>query len=81
MAEQVDLGRVKPWAGHHDHSAQHCAAGDRMMLRLVDELRLARKVVEEARVLSETLRSGETWLTELARLLVAIEVYDQAGTP
>jgi hypothetical protein len=53
---------------------------DRELLTLVAEVPHARNVIEASRMLGEALRSGSSFFTELARLLVAIEAYDQAGS-
>jgi hypothetical protein len=57
------------------------AANPATALALVAELRAAREVVEASRPATVAARSGKSWFVELAKLLVAIEVYDQAVAP
>jgi hypothetical protein len=45
---------------------------------LVAEVRAAREVVEASRVVADAARSGGSWLTELAKLIVVLDAYDQA---
>jgi hypothetical protein len=86
-AERVDLDDVqanleqvrRPDVYTNSKRLQELEAAIPTALAVVAELQVARKAVEAARVLGEALRSGGPWSTELARLLVAIEVYDQAG--
>jgi hypothetical protein len=83
-AERVDLGRVEPWAKHADHSAHHCEAGDRMLLRLVAELRVAREVVKQVHSYAAAMRRDEgagDLAEEWHRLGTALDAYDQAAGP
>ncbi len=45
-ARPVDLDRASVYARHRDHSAAQCENGDRLILRLVAELRDARKSID-----------------------------------
>lgn len=69
MTVNLDTLRV----GHLDRLDLELAALD-----MQGELRAAREVVVAGRGLTAAIRSGGPWLTELAKLLVTIERYDQA---
>ena len=71
---RVDLDELEAFYSSidFDRSPQVVAA--------VRELRAAREVIKAARMTAEGVRSGGTPFAELAKLLVAIEVYDQAVT-
>ncbi len=45
-ARPVDLDHASDYARHRDHSAAQCENGDRLILRLVAELRAARKSID-----------------------------------
>jgi len=94
--DQVDLDRVVPWAEHQDHSAKHCEAGDRMLVKLADELRVARHALDLLRPARAQVRQlldddglrgdlpasiRRTLRQVHADLDGAVAAYDQAGEP
>ena len=84
MAERVDLDAMEAPTDSESGDAQYNADVWELRNRitaLVAELRAARKVVDATRAAGVAVRSGANCFTELAKLVVAVEVYDQATTP
>ena len=87
MGERVDLDAVQArWAdgtlGYSDYAALGAAAtGKADVDALVNELRIAREVVEEARVWSAPENAGLMPYAAQRDLAEKVAAYDQAVTP